>query len=87
MYALRVAGHDPQELLDALPQAAYPGAAAGSITVEPGELGDRAVTVISEPNQAGSTGSFYALIDGGALIVAQALAEPVAEAAFNELPR
>ncbi len=24
MYALRAAGHDPQELLDALPQAAYP---------------------------------------------------------------
>ncbi len=87
MYALRAAGHDPQELLDALPQAAYPDAPAGSITVEPGQLGDRAVTVISEPNQAGTIGSFYALIDGGTLIVAQALAEPVAEAAFDELPR
>ena len=86
MYALRAAGHDPLELLDALPQAAYPSAPAGSITVEPGQLGDRAVTVISEPNLAGTIGSFYAFVDGGALIVAQALAEPVAEAAFDELP-
>ncbi len=44
------------------------------------------MTVISEPNQAGTIGSFYALVDGGTLIVAQALAEPVAEAAFDELP-
>ena len=86
MYALRAAGHDPQELLDALAQAAYPNAPADSITVEAGQLGDRQVTVISEPTQAATTGSFYALIDGGTLIVAQALAEPVAEAAFAELP-
>jgi len=86
MYALRVAGHDPQELLDALPAAAYPDAPAGSVTVESGQLGDRAVTVVSEPNAAGTIGSFYAFIDGGTLIVAQALAEPVAEAAFDELP-
>jgi len=86
MYALRAAGHDPQELLGALPQAAYPGVAAGSITVEPGQLGDRAVTVITEPNEAGTIGSFYALIDGGTLIVLQAFAEPVAEAALAELP-
>jgi hypothetical protein len=86
-YALRAASHDPQELLDALPQAAYPNAPAGSITVEPGQLGDRSVTVISEPNEAATIGSFYALIDGGTLIVAQALAEPVAAAAFDELPR
>lgn len=87
MYALRAAGHDPLELLDALPQSAYPSARAGSITVEAGQLGDRAVTVISEPNLAGTIGSFYAHVDGGTLIVAQALAEPVAEAAFDELPR
>ncbi|HKO32807.1 MAG TPA: hypothetical protein VJY85_03570 [Candidatus Limnocylindria bacterium] len=86
MYALRAAGHDPQELLAVLPAAAYPSAPAGSVTVEPGRLGDRTVTVISEPNQAGTIGSFYALIDGGTLIVTQALAEPVAEAAFDELP-
>jgi len=87
MYALRATGHDPQELLDALPQAAYPEAPAGSITVAPGQLGDRSVTVISEPNAAGTIGSFYALIDGGTLIVAQALVEPVAESAVGELPR
>ena len=46
-----------------------------------------AVTVISEPTLAGTIGSFYAQVDGGTLIVAQALAEPVAEAAFDELPR
>ena len=86
MFALRAAGHDPQELLDALPQAAYPTASAGSVTVEPGQLGDRQVTVISEPSTAGTIGSFYAFVDGGTLIVAQALAEPVAEAAFEELP-
>lgn len=86
MYALRAAGHDPQELLDALPQAAYPATLAGSITVEPGQLGDRQVTMITEPSQAGTIGSFYALVDGSTLIVAQALAEPVAEAAFDELP-
>lgn len=86
MYALRVAGHDPHELLNALPQAAYPNAPVGSITIEPGQLGDREVTVISEPNEAGTIGSFYALVDGGTLIVAQAHAEPVAEAAFAELP-
>jgi hypothetical protein len=84
MYALRAADHDPQELLNALPQAAYPGAPAGAVTVEPGHLGDSAVTVISEPNEAGTIGSFYALIDGGTLIVVQALAEPVAEAALDE---
>jgi len=86
MYALRAAGHEPQELLDALPQAAYPGAAAGSITVELDQLGDREVTIISEPGEAATIGTFYALVDGGTLIVAQALAEPVAEAAFAELP-
>lgn len=86
MFALRAAGHDPQELLDALPQAAYSIAPAGSVTVEPGQLGDRQVTVISEPSEAGTIGSFYAFVDGGTLIVAQALAEPVAEAAFEELP-
>lgn len=86
MYALRATGHDPQELLDALPQAAYPNVPAASVTVEPGELGDRQVTVISEPSQAGTIGSFYAFTDGGTLIVAQALAEPVAEAALEELP-
>ena len=86
MFALRVAGHDPQELLDAFPRVAYPTAPDGSITVEPGQLGDRQVTVISEPSQAGTIGSFYAFVDGGTLIVAQALAEPVAEAAFEELP-
>jgi hypothetical protein len=86
MYALRAAGHDPQELLDALPQAAYPGAPAGSISVAQSRLGDRDVTVVSEPNEAGTIGSFYALVDGGTLIVAQALVEPVAEAAFAELP-
>ncbi len=86
MYALRATGHDPQELLDALPQAAYPSAPAGSISVAPGRLGDRDVTVVSEPNEAGTIGSFYALVDGGTLIVAQALVEPVAEAAFEELP-
>ena len=86
MYALRVSGHDPQELLDALPQAAYPNAPAGSITVEAGQLGERQVTVISEPSQAATIGSFYAFTDGGTLIVAQALAEPVAEAALEELP-
>jgi hypothetical protein len=85
MFALRVEGHDPQELLDALPQAAYAGA-PGSVTVGSGRLGGRAVTVISEPTAAGTIGSFYAFIDGGTLIVAQALAEPVAEAAFEELP-
>ncbi|HEX6473682.1 MAG TPA: hypothetical protein VF114_01180 [Candidatus Limnocylindria bacterium] len=86
MYALRAAGRDPQALLDALPQAAYPGVPASSITVEPGQLGDRQVTVISEPSQAATIGSFYGFVDGGTLIVAQALAEPVAEAAFAELP-
>lgn len=86
MYAIRAAGHDPQELLDALPQAAYPEAPAGSITVEPDRLGDRAVTVISEPSEAGTIGSFHALVDGGTLIVVQALAEPVAETALDELP-
>jgi hypothetical protein len=86
MYALRAAGHGPQELLDALPKAAYPGAPPGSIRVEEGQLGDRLVTVISDPNEAGPIGSFYALVDGGTLIVAQALAEPVAEAALDELP-
>jgi hypothetical protein len=85
MYALRAAGHDPQELLDALPQAAFPGASASSITVEPGQLAGRRVVVISEPSQAQSIGSFYAFVDGGTLIVAQALAEPVAEAAIDEL--
>jgi hypothetical protein len=85
MYALRARGRDPRELLDALPQAAYP-AAAGTVTVEAGRLGDRQVTVISEPSQAATIGSFYAFVDGGTLIVAQALAEPVAEAAFDELP-
>ena len=86
MYALRAAGHDPQELLAALPQAAYPSAPTDAITVEPGRFGARQVTVISEPSEAGTIGSFYALVDGGTLIVAQALAEPVAEAAFAELP-
>jgi len=86
MYALRAAGHDPQDLLAALPQAAYPKAPAEAITVEPGRFGDRRVTVISEPSEVGTIGSFYALVDGGTLIVAQALAEPVAEAAFAELP-
>ena len=52
----------------------------------PTRLGDRAVTVISEPNEAGTIGSFHALVDGGTLIVVQALAEPVAEAALDELP-
>jgi hypothetical protein len=85
VFALRVAGHDPRELLGALPAAAYPDAPAGSITVESSQMGDRAVTVVSEPNAAGTIGSFYAFIDGGTLIVAQALAEPVAEAAFDEL--
>jgi hypothetical protein len=86
MYALRASGHDPGELLDALSQAAYAGA-SGSVTVEERQLGDRRVTVISEPSQAASIGSFYALVDGETLIVAQALAEPVVEAAFHELPR
>ncbi|HEX5578622.1 MAG TPA: hypothetical protein VFY43_03050 [Candidatus Limnocylindria bacterium] len=86
MYALRAPGHDPQELLDALPGAAYPAAPAGAITVEVGQLAGRAVTVITEASQAATIGSFYAFTDGGALIVAQALAEPVAEAAFDELP-
>ena len=86
MYALRVRGRDPQELLDALPTAAYPNAPADAITVEGGQLGDRQVTVISEPSQAATIGAFYAITDGGTLIVAQALAEPVAEAAFEELP-
>jgi hypothetical protein len=86
LYALRAAGHDPHELLAVLPAAAYPSAPAGSVTVEPGQLADRSVTVISKPSQAGTIGSFYALIDGGTLIVAQALAEPVAQAAFDELP-
>ena len=45
------------------------------------------MTVISEPSTAGTIGSFYAFVDGGTLIVAQALAEPVAEAAFEELRR
>jgi hypothetical protein len=85
MYALRANGHEADELLDALAQAAYAGA-SGSVTVEERQLGDRRVTVISEPSQAVSIGSFYALVDGGTLIVAQALAEPVAEAAFQELP-
>ena len=85
MYALRARGHDPQELLDALPQVAYPGA-RGTVTVEPLQLGNRKVTVISEPSQAAAIGSFFAFVDGGTLIVAQALAEPVAEAAFEELP-
>lgn len=86
MFALRAAGHDPHELLNALPQAAYPTAPAGAVTVEPGRLGDRQVTVISEPSEASTIGSFYAFVDGGTLIVAQALAEPVADAAFEELP-
>ena len=86
MYALRVRGHDPQELLDALPQAAYPNAPADSITVEAGQLGDRQVTVISHSGQAATIGSFYAFTNGDTLIVAQAFAEPVAEAAFEELP-
>jgi hypothetical protein len=86
MYALRAAGHEPGELLEALPRAAYPNAVAGSVTIEVRRLGDRRVTVISEPSQAASIGSFYACQDGGTLIVAQALAEPVAEAAIEELP-
>ena len=85
MYALRARGHDPHELLDALPQAAYP-AAGGTIKIEERRLGDRPVTVISEPTEAATIGSFYTFVDGGTLIVAQALAEPVAEAAFDELP-
>jgi hypothetical protein len=64
---------------------AYPGA-RGTVTVEPLQLGNRKVTVISEPSQAAAIGSFFAFVDGGTLIVAQALAEPVAEAAFEELP-
>jgi hypothetical protein len=85
MFALRAPGQDPRELLDALTRAAY-AAGAGSVTVEQRQLGDRRVTVISEPSLAASIGSFYAFSDGGTLIVAQALAQPVAEAAFEELP-
>jgi hypothetical protein len=40
-----------------------------------------------EPSRAATIGSLYAFVDGGTLIVAQALAEAVAEAAFGELPR
>jgi hypothetical protein len=86
MYALRAAGHDPRELLAVLPQAAFPDSADGSVTVEERQLGDRLVTEVSEPSQAATIGTFYAFVDGGTLIVAQALAEPVAEAALDELP-
>jgi hypothetical protein len=85
MFALRVAGRQPQELLDALPAAAFPNALPDAASITEQRLAGRRVTVISEPSAAATIGAFYAAIDGGTLIIAQALAEPVAEAAFEEL--
>ncbi|HEY7463380.1 MAG TPA: hypothetical protein VH987_02955 [Candidatus Limnocylindria bacterium] len=86
MFAIRIAGHEPQELLDALPEAAYPEETPDSIVVDEAQLGGRDVTVISQPEEVARLGTFYALIDGGTLIVAQTLAEEVAAAAIEALP-
>ena len=86
MYALRAPGRSAQEIQAALSQAAYPQADPSSVSVNSQQLGRRSVTVISHDPEADTIGTFYCLIDGSVLIVAQALAEPVAEAAFDELP-
>jgi hypothetical protein len=86
MYALRSAGHEADELMAALPAAAYPGAPPGSVTVSQERLAGRTVTVISDPAEAARIGTFYCLADGEVLLVAQVLDEAVAEAAFEELP-
>ncbi|HET7521452.1 MAG TPA: hypothetical protein VFK61_07945 [Candidatus Limnocylindria bacterium] len=86
MFAIRADGVDPMALLAALPAAAYRGAQADSISVTRGGLGGHDLTVISQPEQAPRLGTFYAFADGGTLIVVQALAEPVAEAAIEAMP-
>jgi hypothetical protein len=86
MYALRASGLSAPEMLAALPEAAYPDAEPGSVMVSEAVLGTRNVTVITEPSAATTLGTYYCLVDGEVLVVAQALAEPVAESAFAALP-
>ena len=86
MYALRAAGHSADEILAAMPAAAYPEDSPGSITVSGQSLAGRTVTVISDPAESARIGTFYCLADGDVLIVAQVLDPAVAETAFEELP-
>jgi hypothetical protein len=84
-YAIRPTKHSAEETLAALALVAYPDARETTTATEQ-QMGMWMVTVISEPTEAARLGTLYCIADGQVLIVAQAFAEAVADAAFAEPP-
>lgn len=86
MFAIRVSGRSAQDLEQALTRTAYPTDATPEVSTV--RLAGRELTVVSDQALGPQRGTFYLLPlpEQQALIVAQAFAEPVVEAALGELP-
>lgn len=85
LYALRVSGVDGEILLEAFATAAY-DPAAGMTDRSQEQIGDREVSVISQPASAQRIGTFYACLLGEALLVAQTLDRPTAQECLAAMP-
>lgn len=86
MFAIRVTGRSAQELAGALVRTAYPAEATPEVTTV--RLAGRDLTAVHDEALGPQRGTFYLLPrpEQEAVIVAQAFAQPVVEAALGELP-
>lgn len=84
-YALRVAGVDGQQLLDAFSAAAY-DASEGDVTRDEATVGGRPVTVVTQASTAARLGTFYTYLVDDALLVVQSFDPVVADEVIAALP-
>ena len=84
-YALRVAGVDSQQLLDAFSASAY-DPTEGDVTRDEATVGGRPVTVVTQASTAARLGTFYAYLVDDVLLVVQSFDPVVAEEVIAALP-
>jgi hypothetical protein len=85
-YAIRIPELAPQELLELLPSAVYPGIAPPQVEVTQQTLAGRPVVVMHQASAASRIGTFWALATDDAIILVQGLDPAVAESAIRALP-
>lgn len=84
-YALRVAGVDGQQLLDAFSASAY-DPIEGDVTRDEATVGGRPVTVVTQASTAARLGTFYAYPVDDVLLVVQSFDPIVAGEVIAALP-
>ncbi|MGH2355323.1 MAG: hypothetical protein ACRDJN_27250 [Chloroflexota bacterium] len=84
-YALRVAGVDGRRLLEAFLAAAY-DPREGEVTQDEATIGDRSVSVVTQPETAARLGTFYVLLVNDVLLAVQSFDPVVADEVIAALP-